>query len=290
MYTQDAYAIIVITITSRIILKNKYYKHNYISLIFFVLITISIDLFFTFIYEIKSSFELIQFILFTIILPIIQSILYVYEKYMIENLFYSQWTICFSQGIMQLIFNGSIHIYILTKIKQKEKRKLFDLASEYYLFFEMTKVVDIIIPYIISIIIQFILNLFLYLTLYNFQVNYLYICKVLSNVSSVFLSHKNEDNTKFFFIVFFAFQVFFFLTYLEIIELKFCGLDKNTRRNIQIRERKEILIEREDIDENERFSGILPDYTVSSDYNEKLEDDIIIINNDNGLELQKTTN
>ena len=288
IYSNDAYPIIAITITSRIILKNKYYKHNIISLIFFVLISISIDLFFINIYDIKIRFELIQFLLCVIITPTIQSILFVYEKYMIEKLFYSQWTICFVLGIINLLFNGSIHIYILKKIVNEESP---DFIKQYYYFFETNKVADLIFPYIISIIIQFILNVFLYLTLYNFQINYLYICNVLSNIAFFTENYKDKDNKKYFFIIFFIFQVFFFMTYLELLELKFCGLDENTRRNIQIRERKEILGEGDDVNESERVSDIVPGYSIFVDHNEKSEDEenIGMINKDNGFELQKAT-
>ena len=38
----------------------------------------------------------------------------------------------------------------------------------------------------------------------------------------------------------FPLQFFVLMLYLEIIELKFCGLNTNTRRNIQIRGQKEL--------------------------------------------------
>ena len=39
----------------------------------------------------------------------------------------------------------------------------------------------------------------------------------------------------------FFFQLLSLLFYLEILELNFCGLNKNTKRNIQLRERMENL-------------------------------------------------
>ena len=45
---------------------------------------------------------------------------------------------------------------------------------------------------------------------------------------------KNEPR-KLYYLIFFAIQFFSLLIYLEIFELNFCNLNKNTRRNIELR-------------------------------------------------------
>ena len=49
----------------------------------------------------------------------------------------------------------------------------------------------------------------------------------------------DEQTNKFYTLIPFVFQILSLLLYFEILELNFCNLDKNTVKNIQIREGKE---------------------------------------------------
>ena len=56
---------------------------------------------------------------------------------------------------------------------------------------------------------------------------------------------------QYYFLILFVFQIFCLLIYLEIIELNFCGLNKNTKRNIRERGLSEILLGKKNNGDND---------------------------------------
>ena len=71
------------------------------------------------------------------------------------------------------------------------------------------------------------------LNIYYFNPNYVLISFQFSKFVEVLLDE--EDNKKYYCIIFFVFQLFCLLIYLEILELNFCNLNNNTKRNIELR-------------------------------------------------------
>ena len=69
-----------------------------------------------------------------------------------------------------------------------------------------------------------------------------------------------DKNTKeYYFIILVILQFFCLLIYLEIIELNFCNLNKNTRRNIRIRGNDELcedIIKKLEDDVSDRSSNV----------------------------------
>ena len=60
---------------------------------------------------------------------------------------------------------------------------------------------------------------------------------ITENLSKIFIILANNTNdNKYYSIFFFILQFFSLIIYLEIIELDFCRLNKNTKRSIQSRE------------------------------------------------------
>ena len=75
-------------------------------------------------------------------------------------------------------------------------------------------------------------------TINIFTPNHAFVCYELSKLSQIIL--KAQSQTNYYFCLFpFCFQVIFLLFYLEIFEFNFCGLNRNTKKNIQIRERED---------------------------------------------------
>ena len=130
----------------------------------------------------------------------------------------------------------------------------------------------IIAKQLLNFILTFILNLFRALTILNFTPDYILISFALSRIVNVVIETK-----KYACLALFPFQFFFLLFYLEIIELKFCGLNKNTKKNIQIRGERELNKSISDIngrmsDISSRSSNasdieIAPDYSISQPAN-----------------------
>ena len=57
-------------------------------------------------------------------------------------------------------------------------------------------------------------------------------------------------------------QIFALLIYLEILELNFCGLNKNTKRNIDLRAKEDLLDEGRDSTLDINFIDIDNDYGI----------------------------
>ena len=90
--------------------------------------------------------------------------------------------------------------------------------------------------FIINVILNFCVMTFSILTLFNFSPDYVLISISLSKFVNYLIDNKSG---RYYFIIFFVLQFICLLFYLEIIELNFCKLNENTRRNIQIRGEKD---------------------------------------------------
>lgn len=73
----------------------------------------------------------------------------------------------------------------------------------------------------------------MYFELFYFNPNYFIINFQLSKFVLTLIDNQNSN--KYYCIIFFVLQTFFLLIFLEIIELNFCGLNDNTKRNVELR-------------------------------------------------------
>ena len=220
---------ILLTIASIILLKYKYFIHHIISMVGFILFGNFSDLL------LGTYTELIKFGAVPIIIQIFGVIsdvaYYYYQKYMMEKLFYPYWRISFAVGIGLVLFTTVLLIYILVL---KEKASPFIVNYQrFYSYFNGNdiglKVLKMILNYISSVIstILYILNI------YYFSPNFILISFQFNKFVDVLINEK--DYKKYFTIIFFVVQIFFLMIYLEIIELNFCDLNKNTKKNIDLR-------------------------------------------------------
>ena len=139
-------------------------------------------------------------------------------------------------------------------------------TKDFYEYFDKIKISIIISQFIVSIILQFIMKIFMFLTIYYFSINHILISYLLSKMVNILIAHdsKKEFNC----IILFIVQFLLLMIYLEVIELHFCGLDKNTKKSIQIREREDMNLE--NLERNNSFSNnlveISPGYMISKEY------------------------
>ena len=220
---------ILLTVTSIILLKYKYFIHHIISMVGFILFGNFSDL-------ILGSYpEIILFGAIPIIIQLVNIILdviyYYYQKYMMEKLFYPYWNICFTIGIGLFLFSTAYLIYVL--VLKENANPLIINGQSFYSYFTMDdiglKIGKIILSYIIGVVssILYILNI------YYFNPNYVLISFQFSKIADVLINENG--NNKYYCIIFFVIQLFFLMIYLEIIELNFCDLNKNTKKNIEFR-------------------------------------------------------
>ena len=113
-------------------------------------------------------------------------------------------------------------------------------VTDFYLYFEKINPGIIIGKIILSIIIRFFFATFSILSVYYFNPNFFLINYQISKYVLILID-ENQKVEKYYCIIIFVLQFFCLLVYLEIIELNFCGLNKNIKANINKRGVDELL-------------------------------------------------
>ena len=231
MWTRLCFQMIFYIILSIIILKTKYYIHNIISSILYCVFTIIIDI----ILGKFKSFELKAFL--SIIPLLIYDFQSCYEKYLMDKKYYSYWNLLFFNGLFLFIINGIyfIIIIIIDPYDNDIFKTIREAEKRYF-----------ILNTVLFAIFRFFLRTYLtFLILENFSFNHVIIPYVLSFIIYHFIygiiTHYKNKYYLFFLIPAF-FQILSLLLFLEFLEFNFCNLNKNTKRNIMLRERQEMLL------------------------------------------------
>ena len=265
--SEEAIEIIFIVIISKFLLKTQLYIHHYIGLIILVIASLSIDIPFN-----LSLFKpQILFVVIYLLFIIVDANFITYEKYMMDKLYYSPFVIVFSIGILFLSVSIFFTIYILMVGNSLYDGKKYTLQSFSDYFEEKGYKTTVIYMFYCSSF-RFFLNILKILTIYYFTQNHIYTSYTFIKLVDLLIMKKT--NYKYFSIILFIPQFLGLLIFLEIIELNFCKLNKNTKINIEKRELKEDLNDDddqndEDIDPEERKSKqsiveISPGYLVDS--------------------------
>ena len=233
--TEEAIEIIFILIVSKILLKTKLYVHHYIGLLIFIIFSLGIDILvgmnifkpgalFFFIYCIYLLFD---------------SIYITYEKYMMDKLYYSPFIIVFAIGLLFLVTPTICAILIFIKgnmVKVGEKYKLQKFSD----YFQENDYKDVIIHIVYLTSFRYVINILKILTIYYFTQNHIYTTYVFIKLVDYLIRKKHW--IRFLGIILFVFQFLGLLIYLEIIELNFLKLNKNTKNNIKKRELDEDIL------------------------------------------------
>ena len=167
---------------------------------------------------------------------ICESIFLTYIKYMMDKLYYSPFIIVFSIGLLFLATSTLFVIIIAFKGNMLYDGKKYKLQS-FSDYFEENGVKGPIVHIIYLTSFRFVLNILKILTIYYFTQNHIYTTYILIKIFDLLL--KKDTNYKYFSLLLFVFQFLGLLVFLEIIELNFLGLNKNTKKNIGIREIEE---------------------------------------------------
>ncbi len=177
---------------------------------------------------------------------------------MMEKLFYPYWNVVLVPGIILFVLITTVLIFILFAGKDSS----ISLVSGFYKYFDDVPPGIIVGKFLINVIFNFFLSTFTILTLYNFTPDYVLISVSLSKFVNFLIDYQSD---RYYFIIFFILQFFCLLLYLEIIELNFCKLNKNTRRNIQIRGDQDISGENESDSQRASLFEISPGYLIDDD-------------------------
>ena len=230
LVTREAIEIIILIIITMIFFKIKYYIHHIISLIIFCLFSFGIDFLLDNYNEELFKQTALQ-IIFNIVALILEIVLFCYETYMMNTLYYHYWTIAFSLGLFLLLLN------ILSLIGAYTLGDENDMTNFYYYYFQFLKNAEFkyVFPRCLAwMIIYGLMQLFQLLALENLTPNHMMISyeigKLVNNLA------MSKSNMKWYSIILFVFQFIILLFFLEIFEFNFCNLNENTKKNIEERE------------------------------------------------------
>ena len=186
-----------------------------------------------------------------------------------EKLFYHYWRIGFTFGVSLLLSPTIVLIYVL--VEKGNSDPIIINGKGFYSYFRNEDVGLKFGKQILTYIFAFVSNALYILNIYHFSPNYILISFQFSKFVDV-LINEHEDKNKYYCIIFFIFQLFFLTIYLEILELNFCKLNRNTKKNIELRsildssgqKGRYLSTDLENIDINDDY------YIVSSDKNIEL--------------------
>ena len=220
-------------IITRFLLKYKYFKHHFLSIIAFVILGNVCDLILEYYPQMLEEKPLV--IIFEFINIIIDVIFYTSEKYLMEILYYPYWKLNITIGSILFVVSSCLLIFALSA-----KGSSMKFVADFYLYFEKINPGIIIGKIILSIIIRFFFATFSILSVYYFNPNFFLINYQISKYVLILID-ENHKVEKYYCIIIFVLQFFCLLVYLEIIELNFCGLNKNIKANINKRGVDELL-------------------------------------------------
>ena len=176
------------------------------------------------------------FIIFNIIIVLLDAIDYGYQKYMMDVLFHSFFGITFTIGIVNLIIFGIVIIICLITGKEESVKEEKFMFISFYQYFEDVDIGIIITKHMLYFILTFFLNFLRGLTILHLNPDYILISFSISRIINIVMETK-----QYICLILFPFQFISLMFYLEIFELNFCSLNKNTRRNIEERQIEETL-------------------------------------------------
>ena len=278
----ESVEIICITIVSIFLLKYKYFIHHYLSIILFSIssvaydyITLNYTIYIFLLYYLPNSEFLYAFIA-EIISIFVECVYYCFIKYMIDRHYQYFWNIKLSVGIMRIILSSIKFAIFTTEQPDSFMKSFWKIHWSYF----KTIPLKIMIPkFIINTIFQFINSVLEILTIFYLSPVYILIANNFSKIyNAIEIISRNEDayytvkGFQYIFILFYLLLIFSLLVYLEIFELNFLNLNRNTKRKIQLRSNND-LIETINNDIGEENIEIYRDYTINIANEESEEND-----------------
>ena len=176
---------------------------------------------------------------------------------MMEKLFYPYWIVAFIPGLVGLIIECLILIFVLSD--PKREKSSIQIVSDFYLFYQQSDVGLLIGKVLFDFIMHVIMCPLAILVIYHFTPDYILIILQLTRISENLIDVSAD---KLYCIIFYIIQFIALMIHLEILELNFCGLNKYTKRRIELRGIDDINFEGRDSTSSFDNIGINDDYYV----------------------------
>ena len=215
--------ILLASIIYYLIFRNKLYKHHYITIIFILILGITIDL----ITENIQNEITNYFFLFKYLKEIFFSLYNVMAKYVMDKKYVSVYEFSFYIGAINLILSGIFMVLDYFFLK-------FDNLEKYFNNFDIKELL-VMLGVIIS---QFVLNIAYLFTIKIYSPCHVFIIFVFGQLAyyTTFIEDYLVSTSV---IICLIFILFLSLIFCEIVELNFLGLSYNTKKNIAIRAKME---------------------------------------------------
>ena len=223
LYTNDDIQIIFITLITSFILKYKYYKHHFISIISIVILGIAIDL-------ILNNFKHTDILTFgaSILYVLADSFIYCYYKYLIEFKYYYFMDILFISGVMNMCVHTLSFIGMMIYEEVADSK---EIIIQFYDLYMQRGIWHMIGRFLVGMLLNgFLVGIIEFLILDKLTPNYIIICYEIGKIPSSLYYYEGWE--KWIALVVAILQIISFLFYFEIFEFNFCSLNKNTKRNI----------------------------------------------------------
>lgn len=238
--------IIFISMFNYCLFKRKLYKHQYFSSIIIIVIGIVA----TIIGLLEEEEDIAIKLLLCIFIEVQYSLAIVLSKYLMDYRSCSPYEITFYEGIFALIVN-SILLAIFTNVPLPDDEKydkIFRITTyndkkyldNFYATFDNMSVGEVFL-FILSACGRLISNLFGHIVVKHFTSSHIILVLVLGEIALVFKERAEWQEIVQF--ILFCFVLMMLLIFTEIIEINACDLEKNTRKNIRLREMNESYVE-----------------------------------------------
>lgn len=230
--------IIFISILSYVVLNIKLLKHQIISMTIIVISGLIVDFFIGNLRDLLNNFG---YILLRLFCEFSFSFTQIINKYCMDYKFVSPYEVCFFLGIFTFIYylisliissNVSCHLNFCY-LEDKNKKKYFDKFSIYIENVDKKES----FYFILEMIILSLINILTLLTIKYFTPFHSIIILIIGRINFT-IDKFIDGNSKLediIHIILFIFILFGLLIYFEIIILNFCGIQTNTKDNIEKR-------------------------------------------------------
>ena len=184
---------------------------------------------------------------------------------MMDKLGYSPFNVVFIMSFI-FLFAGIVGVIILSYTGSvfydgnKYKIEAFDV------YFAKNDYKEVILHILFLIFFRFFINILKILTVYYFSQIHAFTTYIIIKLINLLL--RKNAAYKYFSLLLFVFQFLGLLVFLEIIEINFLGLDKNTKRNIKRRvtdENTRIMSHQDTLDEEQDQIELSPGYYVETE-------------------------
>jgi len=240
------YLIIIMFIELKLFFKNIIiYKHQKISFLIFFIIEIIKTIYFLII-ENNSTIYDFSTIIIGFFYSLLLNIYYIYIDRLMKHKYISPYKCSFMIGACFVPLLIIVYLIILFT-------NAFDHNFNVFKNFGNLEAINIILlisyPFAAGA-----LGLLILKTINDFSLFHLYIPFILKKILGEIVENKNKFSIIIFLILSFLIELIMIFIFLEIIEITICGLNKNTKRNIELRARHESFSFNEDeyiqLDEN----------------------------------------